>query len=65
MFYEKKVIEKFDENVNLLGFNNGVIDLKSYEFRHDITFSWAFSMFMYAFIIFLKQIFNNSDYPIF
>lgn len=33
MFYEKKVIEKFDENVNLLGFNNGVIDLKSYEFR--------------------------------
>ena len=33
MFYEKKVIEKFDENVNLLGFENGVIDLKSYEFR--------------------------------
>ena len=33
MFYEKKVIEKFDENVNLLGFNNGVIDLKAYEFR--------------------------------
>ena len=25
----------------------------------------SFSMFMYAFIIFLKQIFNNSDYPIF
>ena len=33
MFYEKKVIEKFDENVNLLGFENGVIDLKTYEFR--------------------------------
>ena len=33
MFYEKMVIEKFDENVNLLGFENGVIDLKNYEFR--------------------------------
>ena len=33
MFYKKKVIEKFDENVNLMGFENGVLDLKSYMFR--------------------------------
>lgn len=33
MFYKKKIIEKFDENVNLMGFENGVLDLKSYMFR--------------------------------
>ena len=33
MFYKKKVIEKFDENVNLMGFENGVLDLKTYMFR--------------------------------
>ena len=33
MFYKKKVIEMFDENVNLMGFENGVLDLKSYMFR--------------------------------
>ena len=27
MFYKKKVIEMFDENVNLMGFENGVLDL--------------------------------------
>ena len=33
MFYKKKVVEKFDENVNLMGFENGVLDLKTYMFR--------------------------------
>ena len=33
LFYKKDIAEKFDANVNLLGFDNGVIDLKEGIFR--------------------------------
>lgn len=33
MFYKKDVMEDFDTNNNLLGFDNGVYDLKNNEFR--------------------------------
>ena len=36
LFYKKDVAEKFDANVNLLGFDNGVIDLKRMSFVKDV-----------------------------
>ena len=33
LFYKKDIAEKFDSNVNLLGFENGVVDLKEGIFR--------------------------------
>jgi len=33
MFYEKEIMEKFDTDTSLLGFDNGVYDLKNNEFR--------------------------------
>jgi P4 family phage/plasmid primase-like protien len=33
MFYEKSIMEKFDTDTNLLGFDNGIYDLKNNVFR--------------------------------
>ena len=33
MFYKKEIMEKFDTDTSLLGFDNGVYDLKNNEFR--------------------------------
>jgi len=33
LFYKEKVAEEFDSNVNILGMDNGVIDLKAWVFR--------------------------------
>ena len=33
LFYEENVVEQFDSNLNLLGLENGVIDLKEWVFR--------------------------------
>ena len=33
LFYKENVSEKFDSNLNLLGLENGVIDLKEWVFR--------------------------------
>ena len=49
MFYKKDIMEEFDTNNNLLGFDNGVYDLKNNEFREGrpedyITISCGFSL---------------------
>ena len=33
MFYKKEIMEKFDSDTNLLGFDNGIYDLKNNVFR--------------------------------
>jgi P4 family phage/plasmid primase-like protien len=33
MFYQKEIMEKFDTDTSLLGFDNGIYDLKNNEFR--------------------------------
>ena len=33
MFYKKEIMEKFDTDTNLLGFENGIYDLKNNVFR--------------------------------
>jgi len=49
LFYKKDIMEDFDTNNNLLGFDNGVYDLKNNEFREGrpedyITISCGFSL---------------------
>ena len=49
MFYKKEIMEKFDTDTSLLGFDNGVYDLKNNEFREGrpedyITMSTRVSM---------------------
>lgn len=40
LFYDCEFEEKLDENVDLIGFNNGVFDLVNYEFREGRPDDW-------------------------
>lgn len=49
LFYDEELDDKMDQNVNLLGFLNGVFDLKEYKFRNALPCEYVSKVINYNF----------------